>query len=265
MIIGGYSGEVAPMNGMARKVALVAVCALGLFVTVADAEEIIIGGGGAAIAGIFKPIKPHFEKATGIGLILLQSTPKDGLVDLIKGKVDAAVGAVPLESMIKGAVSAGVKVDAAKLHREGVGKNRTLLYMHPSNKMEKLTKEQVKGIFTGKIVNWNEVGGDDKEIIVVWGIGTPGQNSQFTKEVLDGETIARDVLETINYSTIKKTVAATPEAIGIDPHSLADASVKCLEQNPEMSSPIITVTMGKPSAKVQKLIDFIRGEGKKYL
>lgn len=253
------------MKGIVRTIAVMAACALGLFATMAGAEEIKVGGGGAAIAGVFNPIKPHFEKATGINLIVLQSSPKDGLVDLVNGKVDAAVAAVPLESMIKGAEAAGVKADPAKLQREEVGKNRTLLYVHPSNKVEKLTKEQVKGIFTGKIANWKEVGGDDKDIIVVWGKGTPGQNAQLTKEVLDGEAVAKDALESTNYAKIKETVAATPEAIGIDPHGLADTSVKVLEQNPEVSSPIITVTMGKPSAKVQKLIDFIRGDGKKYL
>lgn len=253
------------MNVIARNIAVLALVA-GVAVPAAGfAEEIKVGGGGAAIAGVFNPVKPHFEKATGINLIVLQSSPKDGLVDLVNGKLDAAVAAVPLESMVKGAEAAGVKVDAAVLVRTEVGKNRTLLFVHPSNTVQKLGKDQVKGIFTGKIVNWKEVGGPDRDIIVVWGKGTPGQNAQLTKEVLDGEAVTAEALESGNYAKIKETVAATPEAIGIDPHGLADATVKTLEQEPEVASPIIVVTKGKPSAGVQKLIDYIRGDGKAFL
>lgn len=231
---------------------------------VGAAEELKIGGGGAAMSGIFLPVKPAFEKASGITLINLQSSPKDGLVDLSKGKVEAAVAAVSIDSMIAGAAGDGVKVDKATLQVSEVGRNRTVLFVHPSNKVSKLSKEQAKGIFTGAITNWQEVGGEDKEIIVVWGKGTPGQNAQFSKEVLDGAAVAKDVLESGNYVKIKETVAATPEAIGIDPFGIADASVKVIENDPPLTSPIILVTTGKPSAKVQKLIDFVKGEGKPF-
>lgn len=43
-----------------------------------------------------------------------------------------------------------------------------------------------------------------------------------------------------------------------------DDTIKVLEI-PEMSSDIILVTKGKPSPNVRKLIDFIKGEGQKYI
>lgn len=230
----------------------------------AAAEEIKIGGGGAAMSTIFHPVKPAFEKATGITLINLQSSPKDGLVDLAKGKIEAAVAAVPVDSMLAGAAKAGVTLDKATLQVTEVGKNRVVLFVHPSNKTASLTKAQIKGIFTGAISNWKDVGGDDKDIIVVWGKGTPGQNAQFSKEVLEGAAVAKDALESGNYAKIKETVAATPEAIGIDPFGMADQSVKVIPIDPEVASPIILVTNGKPSSKVQKLIDYVKGEGKQY-
>jgi len=228
------------------------------------ADELKIGGGGAAMSTIFHPVKPAFEKASGITLMNLQSSPKDGLLDLLKGKVEAAVAAVSLDSMVAGAVKDGVAVDKGALQVTEVGKNRTVLFVHPSNKVSKLTRDQVKGIFTGAIGNWKEVGGDDKEIIVVWGKGTPGQNAQFSKEVLGGAAIAKDALESGNYVKIRETVAATPEAVGIDPFGMSDASVKVVENDPPLTSPIIVVTSGKPSAKVQKLIDYVTGAGKAF-
>lgn len=251
------------MKKVAQAVAVLALAGLAV-VPAVFGEEIKVGGGGAAISGVFNPVKPHFEKATGDTLIILQSSPKDGLVDLAKGKVDLSTAAVSLESMLAGAEKDGVKIDPATLVKQEISTNRTAIFVHPSNKTAALSREQLKGIFTGKIVNWKEVGGDDKDIIVVWGKGTPGQNAQFKKEILDGAEPMKDVLETTNYAKIKETVAATPEGIGIDPFGMADASVKVVE-TPALTSPIIAITVGKPSARVQKLLDYIKGDGNKYL
>ncbi|MBI5634168.1 MAG: substrate-binding domain-containing protein [Nitrospirae bacterium] len=228
------------------------------------AAEIRIGGGGAAINTVFKPIKPHFEKATGHTLIILQSSPKNGFVDMVQGRLDAAVAAVPIESMIKGAEGDGVKVDPASVQKTEVAKNRTVILLHKDNPVAKLSKDQLKGIFTGKIQSWKEVGGKDMPVIVVWGKASPGQNAQFTKEILDGEAVLKDRLDSTDYAGIKGDVAATPEAIGIDPVGLADASVR-VPESPEISSPVIIVTKGSPDANVQKLIDYVKGEGKQYL
>jgi phosphate transport system substrate-binding protein len=243
---------------------MVVTALLSLGAVAVQAEEIVVGGGGAAMSTIFDPIVTPFEKATGIFLTRRPSSPKNGLMDLVAGKVEVATAAVPLESMVSGAAKDGVKVDPATLVKEEIGTNRTVLFLHPGNKVSSLTKAQIKGIFTGKIVNWKDVGGDDKLIIVVWGMGTPGQNAIFTKEVLDGEEVTKEAMEATNYASIKDAVASTPEAIGIDPFGMADASVKAVESEPKLASPIIAVTIGKPSTKVQKLIDYVKGAGRSF-
>jgi phosphate transport system substrate-binding protein len=227
-------------------------------------EEIRVGGGGAALITLFQPVKPHFEKATGITLINLQSSPKGGLVNLLDGRVDVTVAAHSLESLITAVRKDGVVVDAATLVEQEIGVNRIALFVHPGNRINRLSKEQLKGIFTGTISNWKEVGGDDREILVVWGRGTPGQNAEFSRKVLDGENVTRDALESTNYIEIRETVAATPEAIGIDPFSVADATIKVVDSDAPLSSPIIAVTVGKPSARVRRLLDYVKGEGKIY-
>ena len=230
------------------------------------ADEIKVGGGGASIATVFKPVKPHFEKDTGSILVISQSTPKNGLIDLMDGTVDVATAGVPLEAMIKGAEKEGVKVNAAALESKVVAVNRTVLLVHPSNSVQALTKEQVKGIFTGKFVNWKEVGGSDSPILVAWGKLTPGQNAQFSAKILDGEAVMKDIIDTTDYFGIKDTVAATPEAIGIDPFALgADGTVKVILTEPALNADIIVVTKGKPSAKAQKLISYVTGAGSKYI
>lgn len=248
---------------MKRIIAVAAV--LSITTATAFAAEIRVGGGGAAIATIFTPVKSAFETASGNNLIILQSTPGRGLSDLINGKLDAAVAAVPLDSMATGAEKEGTKVDKGALQQQEVGTNKVVVYVHPSNPVSNLTKDQMKGLFTGKITNWKEVGGKDAPVIVVWGKNSPGQNALFTKIILDGVKITAENLETTDYKGIKEAVQANPEAIGIDPLGMADATVKAIKPSPEVTAPIRIVTKGAPSPAVQKLIDFIKGDGKKYI
>lgn len=249
------------IQGSFRLLALSALCLISV---TAFADDIKVGGGGSALSTIFIPVKPHFEKSTGITLTNLQSSPKDGLIDLVKGKVDVAVAAVGLEGMLAGAAKDGVVIKPETLVKQEIGKGKTIIFVHPTNKVGKLSKDQIKGIFTGAITNWKEVGGEDKDILVIWGKGTPGQNAQFNREILEGAPVTKDALETTNYAKIKETVSATPEGIGIDPIGLADGSVKVFDADPPLTSSIIAVTLGTPTAKVQRLFDYVKGEGRQY-
>ncbi|MBI5739510.1 MAG: substrate-binding domain-containing protein [Nitrospirae bacterium] len=231
---------------------------------IALGAEIKVNGGGAAINTVFRPLASPYEKATGNTLNVLQSTPKNGLIDLIEGKADIATAAVTLENMIKGAEKDGITVDPASLQQTEIAKNRTVVFLHKDNPVKKLSREELKGIFTGKITNWAGLGGNDLPIIVIWGKASPGQNAVFTQEILDGEAVTKDVLDATDYVNIKETVAANAEAIGIDPLGLSDATVS-VPNIPEISRPIIAVTKGRPSPDVQKLFDFIKGEGRGYI
>lgn len=48
---------------------------------------------------------------------------------------------------------------------------------HPSNPVTSLTSQQAKDILTGKITNWNEVGGPDQRILVVYRSQTESDKS----------------------------------------------------------------------------------------
>lgn len=250
---------------MFKRITLLTAATLVLSATLAFSAEIKLGGGGASIATVFTPLKAAFEKATGHNLIILQSTPKDGLKQLWSGQIEVAVTAVGLDGMIAGADKDGVKVDKAALQSVEVGINKTVVMVHPSNKVSALTKEQMKGLFTGKIANWKDVGGNDEPVLVVWGKNSPGQNALFTKVILDGEKITAENLETTDYKGIKESVASNAGAIGIDPLGMVDASVKGIKPSPEANSPILLITKGAPSAQVKQLLDFIKNEGKKYI
>ena len=67
----------------------------------ASAEEITVGAGQAPTVNILKPIKEHFEKATGIKLIIISGSPKYALMILERGHVEAALGGLRFEDWMK--------------------------------------------------------------------------------------------------------------------------------------------------------------------
>lgn len=160
---------------MFKRISVLTATTLVLSVSLATAAEIKLGGGGASVATVFTPVKAPFEKATGNNLIILQSTPKDGLKQLWKGDLEVAVTAVGLDGMIAGAAKDGVTVDKAALQTIEIGTNKTVVLLHPSNPVTSLTKDQMKGLFTGKITNWKDVGGKDAPVLVVWGKNSPAR------------------------------------------------------------------------------------------
>jgi len=225
--------------------------------TISFAADIKVGGGGAACNGFFIPAAESFKAETGVAMKVMPSTPGLGLIELHAGIVELATAAVPLSDMLRGAAINGITLEPSSFMVHEIGINKTLVFTHNSNKVKTLSKEQLKDIFTGKITNWKQVGGADQEIVVTWGLATPGQNALFTKQILDGNYVTLKHHEVTNYESIINFIAKTPGAIGIDPEGLVSSSTNN-PQTPLILSPVIAVTKGKPSANAEKLIRFVK-------
>lgn len=50
-----------------------------------------------------------------------------------------------------------------------------------------LTKDQIKGIFSGRITNWKDVGGPDEQIFLIHRTSGSGTRATFEKTILDGD------------------------------------------------------------------------------
>lgn len=250
---------------MKKVLLLLTVVFVFSFVLNGYAQELKIGAGAAPTENILKPIKEHFEKATGIKLYIISSGPKIAMEDLQKGSVHAAAAGLSFEDWLTLMKKEGIEIKNPALFQHTViGKDRIVILLHKDNPVSKLSKDQIKGIFTGKITNWKDVGGKDLPIIVVWGKLIPGTNALFVREMLDGENITKEVLEATTAEDIRHNVASNPEAIGIGPIAIIDATVKSPDTQ-VVGRPITLVTIGTPSIEVQKLINYIKGEGQKYI
>ena len=86
--------------------------------------------------------------------------------------------------------------------------------VHPSNKVTNLTREQLEGIFTGKIKNWKEVGGADMKIVAYSRETSSGTYEFFKESVLKNKNYMNGILSMPATGAIIQSVSQTKGAIG---------------------------------------------------
>ena len=229
------------------------------------AEEVKVGAGAAPTENVFKKIQEPMEKAIGLKLVLISSGPVAALKDLDNGAVDAASGGVTFPDWMDMMEKEGYKIPDRNAYKfRVIGKDIVKVFAHRDVQVKQLSKEQLNDIFTGKASNWKQVGGPDLALKVVWGSKIPGTQSVFQKQVMDGAPYTQSFVEATTAENVKEIVIATPGAVGLGPASLADGSVS-VPEIPEVGRPITLITKGAPSPSVLKMLEFISGEGQKYI
>jgi phosphate transport system substrate-binding protein len=120
--------------------------------------------------------------------------------------------------------------DAGKAFKETIiAYDAISIVVNPANKVSKLTREQLEGIFTGKITNWKEVGGDDMKM-VVYSRETSSGTYEFVKEhVMAKKNYASSALLMPATGAIIQSVSQTKGAIGYVGLAYVEKSVKALE------------------------------------
>lgn len=221
------------------------------------AREIRVGGGGASCKAFFSVVRDIFERETGLRMVVKPTTPVQGLIELNNGQVDLVVAPISFASMAKGAARNGVIIDSGLFTVRIIGRSNIEVFINKANSITSLSKKQLQDIFTGKVRNWKQVGGEDRPIVVVWGIATPGQNELFSRQVLDGKAVTSSAMEVFDYDEIREAIARTPGAIGIDPQGYVSSSIKS-PKTPAVASDVIVVTKGQANPEVERLLAFIK-------
>lgn len=86
--------------------------------------------------------------------------------------------------------------------------------VHPDNAVNELTREQLEGIFTGKIQNWNELGGEDLKIIPYSRETSSGTYEFFKESVLLDRNYVNGIMSMPATGAIIQSVNQTKGAIG---------------------------------------------------
>lgn len=220
--------------------------------------------GASTLAPLLSEIAKRFEKENPGTRIDVQSGGSSrGVSDTRSGLADI------------GMVSRDLKPDEVDLQRFRIARDGVCLIVHQENSVKSLSREQIIGIYNGKIRNWQEVGGANAPITVV-----NKAEGRSTLEVfagyfrLDSRKIHADVVIGDNEQGVK-TVAGNPLAIGyvsigtaeydheagipirLLPLEGIDASVKNVANETfPMSRNLHLVTKSQPEGIVKDVVEF---------
>jgi phosphate transport system substrate-binding protein len=118
--------------------------------------------------------------------------------------------------------------------------------MHPDNPVSELTIDQLSDIFTGRIRNWREVGGNDAPIVVVSRETNSGTHVYFLEEVVrrgdsdNTDIFAPQTLLMPSSVGITSEIRRNPNAIGYDGLGYVDAEhEKILSVAVDANSPYV--------------------------
>lgn len=211
-----------------------------------------------------------FEAHTG-SLILLQGGNTDpGLSALAAGKIDLA-GAGRF-------LTAGEK--AAGLVETLIGWDALSVVVHASNPVENLSRTQLKGLFSGQINNWRELGGADLPVQVISSPLGSGMRAAVTELLLGSSPMTRRELVAARVADCDDQVARYHGGVCLVSHSMVQVrEVKVVEvegvlptrenvasQRYPLLKPLQLVTRGKPRGLTAQFIEFSLGdEGQELL
>lgn len=122
--------------------------------------------------------------------------------------------------------------------------------VHPSNQVSQLTREQLEGIFTGKINNWKQVGGADLKIIVYSRETSSGTYEFFKESVLKKKNFVASALLMPATGAIVQSVSQTKGAIGYIGLAYLEKTVKALKVSYDKGKTYIEPNVANAKTKV---------------
>ncbi len=205
-----------------------------------------------------------------------------GIAAMINGTVDIANASREMKpEEIAAAKANGITPVEFIVARDAIA-----VVVHPSNPVQRLTLQQISDIYTGKITNWRQVGGENRPIVLLSRESNSGTYVYFLENVIrlgkkDSNLLfSPDTLLMPSSEGISCEVRQNPNAIGYDGLGYVTPDQKVIAVAKDASTPYIlpsaeTVndgtypiarplymyTAGEPRGQVKAYLEWILSEG----
>src|SRR5437879_5054286 len=170
-----------------RRVASIIFGVIGLMTHPASAEQVVLHGSTTVANAIIAPHKAEIEQRSGQQLVITENGSQRGLVDLIAGRAQIAMISAPLAEVARKVnEKTPSTIDTTRLKAYQIGESRVAFAVHPTNRVRTLTNQQLADIFSGKLRNWNALGGEDQKIIIAAALPGDGLRTMVETELING-------------------------------------------------------------------------------
>lgn len=201
----------------------------------------------------------------------------------VKITVQGGGSSVGIKSVQDGSADIGtsskeLKSDESQgLTQYEIAKDGIAVIVNNQNSISGLTLEQLKGIFSGNITNWKDVGGADAKINIVVREDGSGTRDAFQEIVLgklaNGTKVSfvKDAIVQSSTEAVQQTVAQDPNSVGfvsfavvkgtkaLQVNNVAPSEATITDGSYKIQRPFFFLVKGEASGAVKAFIDWING------
>jgi phosphate transport system substrate-binding protein len=237
--------------------------------TPAPSNKLAIYGSTTLLPIAQKAVEEFQKRKPEIKISLTGGGSLSGINALVDGYADVAMSSREMkkEEKEKMQQKRGIPAKETIVAWDGI-----IPIVHPSNPVKNLTIAQLKDIYTGKVTDWEQVGGKKGAIVVVSRDFTSGTHEAWAELVLNNEPVVASTQEKSSSSSILETVASTPNAIGYDGLGYVEGNSRVkrvsvdgqaasansiLDRSYKIARPLYLFTRDNPNATVAEFLSFI--------
>lgn len=224
--------------------------------------------GGVIIAGSTS-VQPFIEK---VAEHFMEKHPEI-TINVQGGGSTAGIQATFNRTCKIGASSRNLRVEEKGLKVILIAVDGIAVIVHKNNPVNDLKIEEIRGIFSDKIRNWQELGGRDEEIIPVTREEGSGTRASFEDMLMADIAISDACLVQDSNGAVREIIATTPQGIGYISVGLVDEREKAVAidgVNPTLvnlinckysfTRPFLLLLLQEPKGDVKKFIDYVLSE-----
>jgi phosphate transport system substrate-binding protein len=228
----------------------------------------------------------YMELRPGVRLSVTGGGSGTGIAAMINGTVDIANASRQMKAEeIEAAEANGISPVEFVVARDAIA-----VVIHPSNPVAGLTFQQISDIYTGKVTNWQQVGGEDRPVVLLSRESNSGTYLYFLENVVRMGRADSDLLFSPgallmpSSEGITSEVSQNPNAIGYDGLGYVTPEQKVVAvardaQGPyvlpsvdtvndgsyPISRPLYMYTAGEPTGRMEAYLEWVRGEGQRIV
>lgn len=253
---------------MKKSIFLILVLSLVIALPLlAKGNQITCAGSTTVLPVAQATAEAYMDKNPSINISVRGGGSGVGVAALQNGTVDIGNSSRPMKSKeISSCKAKGINPTAYAVANDGIA-----IVVHKTNKLKNLTVKQIRDIYTGKIKNWNQVGGANLPIVIVSRDVASGTFEVFNEKALKGEKVDSGAQMLASNNSVVSAVSSTPGAIGyaglgyltdgvnvvtVENVMPSESTVK--DASYPLSRKLYMYTNGKASGEVAKYIVYIQ-------
>ena len=238
-------------------------------------QSIVIKGSTTVLPLAQGTLEAYMKANSGVQMSLSGGGSGEGIKALIDKTTDIATSSREIKDKeIELAKSKGVTPVAHVVAYDAI-----IPVVHPKNKVQNLTVDQLGQIYQGKITNWKEVGGDDLKIVVISRDSSSGTFESWDHFVMKKAKVTPRAQMLASNGALVTAVSKNKYAIAYLGIGYVNKSVKPLQVNGitaslqtakskeyPFSRELYMYTNGEPQGHTAKYISFVKSaDGQKIV